>query len=367
MMGLRVGLAAAALLTVHAPAAGQGWIVDASAGAAEYEALAGDVGTVNAIVGVRRDGPVWVTASAGVPLDSAAVPWGSAGIGGRWTGWRGRVGVGVDGAAVGFGYRADAADATGGGATVIALPFVALPFSGGRVEARTGVMHHSAFFDGESVSRTVLDSGLRAFVAIGPGLLFGAEGRAVSASESTYPYAGFSLDVVRGAVNGWARGGRWFGDALEGSGWGVGARMALPGRLALRASFERETDDPLYWNGARSSWSVGISRGLGRRSSLEARLPPPESFRTSPGIILLRLPSSESIEAPSVAGDFTGWEAVPMQLSDGAWEVRFDLAPGIYHYSFRRADGSWFLPESVTNRVDDGFGGVNAVLVVVAP
>ena len=41
-------------------AEGQGWIVDASAGAAEYDALPEEVGSVNAIVGVQRDGPVWM-------------------------------------------------------------------------------------------------------------------------------------------------------------------------------------------------------------------------------------------------------------------------------------------------------------------
>jgi 1,4-alpha-glucan branching enzyme len=72
-------------------------------------------------------------------------------------------------------------------------------------------------------------------------------------------------------------------------------------------------------------------------------------------------------EAPSVAGDFTDWSSVRMTRVDGEWEASFQLAPGVYHYSFQRADGSWFLPDSVQNRVDDGFGGANGVLVVTEP
>ncbi len=49
-----------------------------------------------------------------------------------------------------------------------------------------------------------------------------------------------------------------------------------------------------------------------------------------------------------------------------AFPDSFELAPGVYHFSFQLSDGSWFLPDSVRNRVEDGFGGVNGVLVVVA-
>ena len=68
--------------------------------------------------------------------------------------------------------------------------------------------------------------------------------------------------------------------------------------------------------------------------------------------------------APSIAGDFTDWEPVPMRRNGDQWEASFDLEPGVYHYSFVRSDGSWFLPDTIRNRVDDGFGGMNAVLVV---
>ena len=365
-VGTRGAVGAAALLLCSALAApGQSWVVDASAGAAEYDGVAGEVGGVNAILGVRREAPTWLFLSAGVPLDSAAIPWLAGGAGGRWS-WPVRgVEVGVDAAAIGFGYQASNPDATGGGATAIALPFVSFGVPLGTLELRSGVLHHTTVFDGERSWRTVHDSGARGTFLLPRGLVLLAEGRMVRGPEATYPYAGASLQYVRGPVTAWASAGRWMADSLSEGGWGLGARASLPGRLAIRASYEREPQDPLYWNGSRSSWTIGLSRAFGARSAFEVRLPPPEAFRTAPGDVVIRISREESAGPVSIAGDFTQWEPVAMEVREGAWEARFDLAPGVYHYSFRRADGSWFLPDSVQNRVDDGFGGVNGVLVVV--
>jgi hypothetical protein len=360
-------LGAALLLVLPGAVSGQGWVVDASAGAAEYEAVAGEVGSVNAILGVRREGPTWLSLSAGVPLESEATPWAAGGGGVRWSRPAGPVEVGVDAAAIGFGYHVSALSATGGGATAIGLPFVALPVPRGRLELRSGVLHHSSFFDGDQSSRTVHDSGARALFLLDPTLVLNGEARLVRASEGNYPYGAASVEMTRGRFVGWLSAERWLGDDLDDAGWGIGARVTLPGRLSLRAAYDQEPQDPLYWNGSRRSWTVGISRAFGAAASYEVRMPPPEAFRTETGSVILRIPLDESSEPIAVAGDFTDWEPVVMEARDGAWEARFVLSPGIYHYSFRRADGSWFLPDSVANRVDDGFGGVNAVLVVVEP
>lgn len=353
------------LLTLSGPAAGQGWVLEASAGAAEYEAVAGEVGSLNAILGARRDGPIWLSFSAGVPLDSAAVPWATAGTGGRWSRWARGVELGLELAALGFGYRVSEASATGGGATLVGLPFVAFQAGAARVEVRSGALHHANVYDGETSSRTVHDSGARAWLPLTTAVTLEGEGRLLRASEASYPYAGAALHLVRGRLTTWLRGGRWMADDLSASGWGIGGSIALPGRLQLRGGYERAADDPLYWNGPRSSWSIGLSRALGRRAAFEALPPSPAAFRVSPGGVALRVPASEvTAGPPSVSGDFTDWKPVPMQLRDGVWEARFDLPPGLYRYSFQRPDGSWFLPDSVENRVDDGFGGVNGVLVV---
>jgi hypothetical protein len=363
MGGLRTTICAGLFLLALPPRAAGQWVVEASAGEAEYEAVAGDVGSVNAILGVRREGSVWASLYAGVPLDSAGIPWASAGAGGRGSRQLSGFDVGVDLGAIGYGYHVSETEASGGGATLIGLPFVGFSRGPGRVEVRSGPLHHTAFFDDGTQSRTVLDTGVRGSFTATPRLSLQAEGRLVKASEAVYPFAGVGAELSAGAALLWLRGSRWMADALESTGWGVGAVVELGGRLAVRASYERMPDDPLYWNGPRSGWSLGVSRGFGRRTPRAPALPVPETFREPAGTVAVRIPV-EGAAAPSIAGDFTGWQPVPMRRNGDQWEASFDLEPGVYHYSFVRADGSWFLPDTIRNRVDDGFGGVNAVLVV---
>ena len=350
------------LLALPSGAAGQ-WVVEALAGEAESEAVAGSVGSVNAILGIRREGTLWASLYGGVPLDSAGIPWASAGAGGRWTRDLRGFDVGIDLAAVGYGYHVSDTGANGGGATLIGLPFVGFARGPGRLELRSGPLHHTAFFDDGTQSRTVLDTGLRGSVTATPRLSLQAEGRLVKASEAVYPFASVGADLSAGAALLWARTSRWMADELESTGWGVGAILDLGARLAVRASYERMPDDPLYWNGPRSGWSLGVSRSFGRSGGRAPALPVQETFREPAGSVALRIPVTEAT-APSVAGDFTDWKPVPMRRVGDQWEASFDLGPGVYHYSFVREDGSWFLPDTVLNRVDDGFGGVNAVLVV---
>ena len=42
------------------------------------------------------------------------------------------------------------------------------------------------------------------------------------------------------------------------------------------------------------------------------------------------------------------------------------LPPGVYHFGFR-VDGEWYVPEDAPGRVSDGYGQVNATLVVPVP
>jgi 1,4-alpha-glucan branching enzyme len=75
------------------------------------------------------------------------------------------------------------------------------------------------------------------------------------------------------------------------------------------------------------------------------------------------LPGASHVQ---LAGDFNGWNPTshPLTRQDGGWwEIDLDLEPGIYQYKLV-VDGEWVLPEDVERRVDDGFGGQNAVLVI---
>lgn len=351
-------------------AEGQGWIVDASAGAAEYDALPEEVGSVNAIVGVQRDGPVWMSVAGGVPLDSTAIPWAAGAVGGKASRWLGSWELGVEASLFGFGYRVSELRSTGVGATLTGLPFVAFSRGPARVEARSGVTHYTWAFDDSSAARTLFDSSLRGAWAVNPSLGLVAEGRLVSAAEGVYPYAsaGVQFNGQRGKA--WLSAGRWMAENLDQGGWSIGGQVNLSPRVAAHASFAREADDPLYWNGPRTIWRIGMSRRLGSRNLALSALPPPDDLQATEGSVVLRVEADEvDVDtdggALAVAGDFTSWKPVPMTFRDGVWELSVHLPPGVYHYAFQRPDGSWFLPESIRNRVDDGFGGVNGVLVVV--
>jgi hypothetical protein len=90
----------------------------------------------------------------------------------------------------------------------------------------------------------------------------------------------------------------------------------------------------------------------------------PVAAEVGAGGVTLRIPGRGLRQAPSVAGDFSGWRPLRMVRSGEFWVIRLDLAPGAYRYAFRTADGEWFVPDSVPGRRDDGMGGVSALLLV---
>jgi hypothetical protein len=353
-----------ALCSSGRPAAGQEWVVDASAGSTDYAGVAGTVGSRNAILGVRYEGAPWLYLSAGAPLDSAGLPWIAGGTGGRLTSRPGTLMAGLDLEAHGFGYRVANLGEDGWGLTLAGIPFLSLSRGTARVELRSGALHHSGALADATESRTVMDSGLRGSLSSFAGILLSAEGRLVSASEGSYAFAGAGVEAPVGPGTLWLRAGHWMTDALPGTSWNIGARVELPPQLTLRVAFQRDADDPLYWNGPRRGWSVGLSRAFGPRSHSHLSAPVPVAIRNGGGQVAVRLPIAEVRQAPSVAGDFNDWKPATMQRAGEFWEIHLSLKPGVYHYSFVRADGSWFVPESFPNRTDDGFGGVNAVLVV---
>lgn len=358
-----VGLAvlSAALGAWVAPAAAQQWTVEAVAGSTTHAAVAGSAGARSAALGIRHQGPWWAYLSGGLPLDSVGLPWGAGGLGGRVATRERPLGLGVDLAAHGYGYRSDAFAATGTGATLEALPFAALRRGPALLELRSGVLHHSERFDGLTRSRTVHDSGARGSLALSPAVRLGAEARWLRAREGDYPYAGASAQLSLARASAWAHAGRWLSPELDGAAWGVGASIEIGANTSLAAAWQRDPQDPVYWNDARHGWSLALARSLGRR----APAPPPLPVAPSAaGGVVIRLPASAAPAAPSVAGDFTGWEPVAMQRTGDFWTATLALEPGVYRYAFRAPDGSWFVPEGTPGRTEDGFGGYNAVLIV---
>jgi hypothetical protein len=131
----------------------------------------------------------------------------------------------------------------------------------------------------------------------------------------------------------------------------------------LEASLQQDANDPLYWNSPRRLWSLGVSRALGGRARTPVPVVPVVAD-ASGGTVTLRIPLDEAEEAPTVAGDFNQWQPMRMTRAGEHWVATVAAAPGVYHYAFQRADGSWFVPASIPDRVDDGFGGESAVLIV---
>ncbi|MCD6423078.1 MAG: glycogen-binding domain-containing protein [Elusimicrobia bacterium] len=69
-----------------------------------------------------------------------------------------------------------------------------------------------------------------------------------------------------------------------------------------------------------------------------------------------------------VAGSFNNWStnANPLrQVKPGVWETKLSLSPGTYQYKFV-VDGNWVPDPNNPNTADDGFGGVNSVVVVTS-
>lgn len=98
------------------------------------------------------------------------------------------------------------------------------------------------------------------------------------------------------------------------------------------------------------------------------------------------VPSSgtPTINSINVAGSFNDWDAAAQAMTeqtDGSWTATVTLSPGTYQYKYvfngdqwasnMCDDATWGNPgfsnkvdPDVTECVDDGFGGQNAVLVI---
>ncbi len=69
-----------------------------------------------------------------------------------------------------------------------------------------------------------------------------------------------------------------------------------------------------------------------------------------------------------VAGDFTQWEAAPIQLAKqdgGFWKTTVELKPGKYQYRLL-VDGQWQNDPKCPEQLPNAFGTVNCVLSVAA-
>lgn len=345
----------------------QHWTVDVSAGRAVSDPIFERIGGATASLGLRYEGDAkrWLYLSGGIDTRRNGPAWGAGGAG-VWLG-REREGFAL-GAHLGahlFGYSETEDFLGGAGTTLEAFPTLLLRRERLRVELRTGVVQVVTRSGPQTLARNAFDGGASASVELLAGLRVGAEGRYVVVPEGDRPYLGGTAALDHGPLAAWAFAGRWYANDVQiapYTGYGAGGTLSLPSRLEISAGWQQEPGDPLFRSSPRRSWVVRMSRAFGGRRAdpSAAPLAPPEP---ADGRVTLRLPVAEHPEAPSVLGDFTGWQPAPMVRAGDFWVLRLEVAPGVHHYGFRTPDGRWFVPESYP-QVDDGMGGTSAVLVV---
>ena len=356
---------AAALLAPPVLASAQGWTVDAAAGRAVHDPVSARVGSTVASLGLSWDGgrdAPWLYLSAGTPLGGPGPAWGAGGAG-AWIGARrGPFELGASLGAHVFGYGASQGSPDGFGGTLEVIPAVAVTRGSLRAELSSGFVGTADAVGDSSSNRVVHESGARLSWSGAPGVELAAQARYLRADSGDFPYVGGAAGYERGRLGVWGYAGTWLHDDFPApsEAFGAGASYEVIPRTRVQLSFRQEPVDPVYFGTPRRSWSVQVSRAIGRR-------PPPAAPRALPelssGWAVFRLPARGHADAPSLVGDFSGWRPVAMTEENGFWTARVRLAPGAYHYGFRSAAGEFFLPEG-TPGVDDGFGGTSAVLVV---
>jgi hypothetical protein len=354
-------LLASLVISIPSAVCAQGLSVDVSAGRLVYDPLVANIGTNNLMGSLRYDTAreIWIYGAAAAPLTDTATFWGGAGAGGRLaTRSNPRASVGADVGAHGYSFRDAIVDQVGRGGIAEVIPFVRLSAGLGYVEGRGGWRGHTLTLSGVRESRGVLETGARA----GYGGMVRVEGDArwVRATEGTFPFAGASLMYVGAPVQAWGQAGKWLHTDLDDTTWGGGLAVALGARSSVWASVRQEAPDPLYWNTARRTWSVGMTQRLGRVAT------PIRPVPVAPdGGVLVTLRASDAPSGQvSIAGDFNNWQTTPMQREGDKWVLRLPIGPGVYHYAFRSATGTWFVPSSTPGRRGDGMGGHVAVLMV---
>jgi hypothetical protein len=358
-------LSVAAVLIVSPDARGQGLALDLSAGSVVYDPSSANTNSNNAISTLRYDAKAgaWVYGSAAIPLESSASEWGTVGAGGRFlpSGSSSRhANLGVDLSAQGVLFHDGVANQTGNGLTVDALPFIRVSDGAGSLEVRGGWRGHTLSYAGVTDNRSVMETGARA--SYGGVVRVEADGRWVRASEGSYPFLGGTLFYGGAPVQAWVQAGKWLSAVLDEVAWSGGLNVALGRQSTLWAAVRQDAPDPLYWNVARRTWSVGVTRRLGPGVPTLAQL---SASRSETGTVAIRVSASDVPgTVAAIGGDFNAWQPVPMRREGSEWVIRLTLAPGVYHYAFRSGTDTWFVPPSAAGRHDDGMGGFAAVLVV---
>ncbi|HEX2168141.1 MAG TPA: glycogen-binding domain-containing protein [Longimicrobiales bacterium] len=105
---------------------------------------------------------------------------------------------------------------------------------------------------------------------------------------------------------------------------------------------------------------LAVALVIGRETT-----PSPAASRQVLTQFLLNAPNAEQV---MLAGDFTDWQPAHAlsRTAAGVWTVVVPLNPGVHSYAFV-VDGERWVADPNAPAVDDGFGGLNSRLAVLAP
>lgn len=325
--------------------------------------------------------------SAGLPTSGDSVRWAAVGAWKRFSATRRGLTAGVDlsGSAFAFQLHGHAAQSipglfgplgggtldasrtlTGRATAAEALPLVEYGSGPLQLQARTGLSYYDASARDSLRDRVVTVSDLQ--LAIQPSARFAlvpALRRYRARREDAATLAEVSAMGVAGPLELWSRAGRWVdvprGGEARNVAWSVGGELRVTSRASLSVAARHDGFDPLYLTPSQTSWNVGGTLVLGSRSRRRAE---PIAAHYENGVATIRLPASLFAWPPLVAGDFNNWTPAAMERVGDSWRYAVAARPGVYDYAFVAPDGTWYVPEGVPGRKDDGMGGHVAVVVV---
>jgi len=199
-------------------------------------------------------------------------------------------------------------------------------------------------------------------VPIGPSwLIFGADGSSAGAGGFGSAYVGGSGPLPGGLswtleVRGWDTPDRHEGAAI------ASLRVPIGRSFTAETSGGRYGPDPLLDTPADASLATVLSwQALREHAGPE---PPARIVDRERSLVRFTLRAPLAFEV-TLAGDFSGWESLPMQPHGDEWVLEMAVEPGTHFFGFR-VDGVWIVPLGA-ERVQDEWGQQSAVLVVPAP
>jgi hypothetical protein len=138
-------------------------------------------------------------------------------------------------------------------------------------------------------------------------------------------------------------------------------------RVSLTGSVGRQFADPLRGLPQAELLTSSVRVSLGRkplpvmpRSEIARAMVDPAPGGGGELVVQVFAADTMLVE---VAGDFSGWEPIPLERVDGVFIGRVRLRPGKYHVAVRINLGEWRAPRNLA-RVPDDFGGESGLVVI---